>query len=50
MSDIKVTVIVPVYNQESLIKRALESIPKRDDIEVIAIDDGSIDDTLNVMR
>lgn len=50
MSDIKVTVIVPVYNQESLVKRALESIPKRDDIEVIAIDDGSTDDTMNVMH
>lgn len=42
---IKVTVIIPVYNQEKLILRALESIPERDDINVIVIDDGSTDGT-----
>lgn len=41
----KVTVIIPVYNQEVLVIRALESIPKRDDIEIIVIDDRSTDDT-----
>lgn len=45
MSDIKLSVIIPVYNQEVLLLRALESIPRRDDIEVIVIDDGSTDDT-----
>ena len=44
------TVIVPVYNQESLITRALDSIPARPDIEVIVIDDGSIDDTWTVLQ
>ena len=42
----KLTIIVPVYNQEDLILKALESIPKREDIEVIVIDDGSTDKTL----
>ena len=41
----KVTVIIPVYNQEDLVIRALDSIPKRDDIEIIVIDDKSTDDT-----
>lgn len=43
---IKLTIIIPVYNQEVLIKRAMDSIPKRDDIEVIIINDGSTDNTL----
>lgn len=47
----KVTVIIPVYNQESLVIRALDSIPKRDDIEIIVIDDKSTDDTwLNLLK
>ena len=43
----KVSVVIPVYNQESLIERAIRSIPLRDDIETIVIDDGSTDDTRN---
>ena len=43
----KVSVVIPVYNQESLIERAIRSIPRRDDIETIVIDDGSTDDTGN---
>ena len=41
----KVTIGIPVFNQEELVIRALESIPKREDIEVIVIDDGSTDNT-----
>lgn len=43
----KISVCIPVYNQENLIIRAIQSIPKRDDIEIIVIDDGSTDDTWN---
>lgn len=43
----KVSVVIPVYNQESLIERAIRSIPRRDDIEIIVVDDGSTDDTPN---
>jgi len=43
----KVTVIVPVYNQEKLIKRALNSIPKGNDIQIIVVNDGSEDDTFH---
>lgn len=40
-----VSIIVPVYNQEKLIKRALDSIPKRADVEVCIYSDGSTDRT-----
>ena len=46
-NEIKVSVIIPVYNQENLIIKAIDSIPKRDDIEIIVIDDGSTDNTWN---
>lgn len=51
MGDIKVSVIIPVFNQEKLIIRAIESIPKRSDVEIIVIDDGSTDKTWdNLLR
>lgn len=45
---VKLTIIVPVYNQEDLIIRALNSIPQRKDIEILIINDGSTDNTLNL--
>ena len=44
----KITVIIPAYNQEKLIKKAINSIPVRNDIETIVIDDGSIDNTFKI--
>lgn len=41
----KLTVFIPVYNQEELVIRALDSIPLRDDIEILIIDDCSTDKT-----
>jgi len=41
----KVSVIIPVYNQEDLVIRALDSIPDREDIEIIVINDASDDNT-----
>ena len=41
----RVSIIVPVYNQENLLFRALDSVPKRDDVEIVVVDDGSIDRT-----
>lgn len=43
----KLSIIIPVYNQEKLIIKALDSIPMREDVEIIVIDDGSVDDTFN---
>lgn len=46
----KVTIIVPVFNQEKLVLTALDSIPRRDDIEIIVYDDGSTDSTFINVR
>ena len=42
---LKVSVIIPVFNQEELVIKAIESIPKRDEVEIIVIDDCSTDNT-----
>lgn len=41
------SIIVPVYNAAPYLKRCLDSLPIRDDVEVIVIDDGSTDDSWN---
>ena len=42
----KLSILIPVYNQEVLVIKALDNIPLRDDIEVLVRDDGSTDGTL----
>lgn len=44
---IKLSVCIPVWNQQELALRALDHIPRRDDIEVLVRDDGSTDRTLS---
>ena len=44
------TIIVPAYNEQNRIIRALNSIPRRSDIEVLIIDDGSTDKTYQVCK
>lgn len=46
---VKATIFIPIYNQEDLIIRALESLPVRDDIEILIIDDCSTDNTLQIV-
>lgn len=46
----KLSVIIPVYNQEELVLRAIQSIPNREDIELIVIDDCSTDGTYEVVK
>ena len=36
---IKLSVCIPVWNQQELVLRALDHIPRRDDIEVLVRDD-----------
>ena len=42
---IKLSVLIPVWNQEKLVIRALDSVPQRDDIEILVCDDASSDGT-----
>ena len=41
MSNIKFSIIIPHKNTPELLVRCLDSIPKRDDVEVIIVDDNS---------
>ena len=40
------SVLIPVKNQEELLVKAINSLPVRDDIEIIVVDDASTDDTV----
>lgn len=48
----KVSIIIPVYNSEKYIKKCIDSILNNTykDIEIIAIDDGSKDNSLNILK
>lgn len=43
----KLSIIIPVYNQEELIIKCLNSIPEKKDIEIIVVNDESSDKTSN---
>lgn len=45
---IKVSIIMPAYNSERFIYNALSSIPKTDEIEIIVVNDGSTDKTVEI--
>ena len=47
-----ISVIIPVYNTEKHLKQCLDSIVNQSlkDIEIICIDDGSIDNSLNILN
>ena len=47
---IKLTVIIPVYNRPERVVKALDSIPARNDIETIVVDECSTDNTLEVLK
>lgn len=49
-NPIKLSVLIPVWNQETLVVRALDSVPDREDIEILVCDDGSRDETWDVLQ
>lgn len=46
----KLSVIMPVFNQEALVLKALSSIPCRDDVEIIVVDDCSTDGSWSELK
>lgn len=50
MANFKVSVIIPAYNAEDTIVRAIESIPLDEDIEVVVVNDGSTDNTYKIVE
>lgn len=52
MKDIKVSIVVAVYNAEKYLEKAIRSILNQtfSDIEIIAVDDGSKDSSLKILN
>lgn len=52
MEQVKVSVIIPVYNTQEYVRLAVESILQQTlrELEVIVIDDGSTDGSLEILR
>lgn len=48
--DIKLSVLIPVWNQEELVIKALDHLPRRDDIEIMVRNDGSTDKTFENLK
>lgn len=49
MSEKLISIVIPVYNEEENIRRSLESI-NNDSVEIVIVNDGSTDNTLEVCR
>ncbi len=52
MAHVILSVIIPAYNVEKTLKRAMDSLSfhNSDEIEVLVVDDGSIDSTVKIFR
>ena len=49
---VKVSIIVPVYNTEKFLEKCLRSLVSQTlkEIEIICVDDGSVDNSLNIIK
>ena len=49
---VKISVIIPIYNVENYIEECLDSVINQTlkDIEIICVNDGSTDGTLNILE
>ena len=52
MEEIKVSIIIPVYNTSKYLNQCLDSVVNQtlQEIEIICIDDGSTDDSLKILN
>ena len=52
MTNVKVSVIIPVYNAEKYLRECLDSVIGQtlQDIEIICVDDGSTDNSLLILQ
>ena len=50
-SDIKFSIIVPTYNRGEIIRKTIQSVldQKYENFEVIVVDDGSVDNTEEIV-
>ena len=49
-SDLLISVIIPVYNEENLIKDVIKRIPNHCNYEIIIVDDGSTDNSVSKVK
>ncbi len=52
MNNIKISIIVPIYNVEKYLEKCLDSISNQNfqDIEIICVDDGSPDNSIEILN
>ncbi len=49
-SDMKISIVVPVLNEERILDRTLSHIPTKDEVELIVVDGGSTDSTIHIAK
>lgn len=49
---VKISVVMPVFNESALLEKSISSVAKQtlDDLELICVDDGSTDDSVDVLN
>ncbi len=48
--DLSISIVIPVYNEENSIMDVIQNIPNHNQYELLIIDDGSTDDSLNKVK